>query len=207
MTLPTPQQAVSAGLRTSGSILQFAFAPSVGIAARDINKLGLDIQNFREPLERCITEVMIPSFAQNFAAEGRPEKWDPLADATIKIREREGQGSGPILNRTGALEQAATSRDIWTVTDTAATIQSLPQHVWYGNIHQAGAAGTKTRSVADVDKALREALRTGKRVSASRTSQEIPQRQFIMMQEEDEDAIEDIFVEWLTEKSRGAGFN
>lgn len=45
------------------------------------------------------------SLLRNFASEGRPDRWSPLAASTIKDRLRQGFGAGPILERTGALQR------------------------------------------------------------------------------------------------------
>lgn len=52
--------------------VQMFFTPSMGIMARRVDKLGLDIRSFREPLKRAIRNVVIPSIAENFAVGGRP---------------------------------------------------------------------------------------------------------------------------------------
>jgi len=63
--------------------------------------------------------------------------------------------------------------NIWTVTEVQAAILSLPDKIWYGNLHQAG-----TRSGAA----------------------NIPARQFAMLQSEDMDAIQIEFEIWLNER-------
>jgi phage gpG-like protein len=126
------------GLRT-GFTTQLEFSPSPAIIARDVNKFGMDIRSFREPLMRCIREVLIPSFQQNFAQGGRPP-WQALSDVTAELR-----GSAtPILIRSGRLRRTMGQQNIWTVTTEHAVIQSLPAHSWYGAIHQ---AGNRTKSV------------------------------------------------------------
>jgi phage gpG-like protein len=42
---------------------------------------------------------------RNFAAEGRPRRWPPLAETTIRDRERQGYGPGPILVRSGRMKR------------------------------------------------------------------------------------------------------
>lgn len=201
------------GVRMGGSYrITFEFRPSVEIIARDMYKLGLDIQSFRVPLERSIREVMIPSIRKNFQLEGRPEAWEPLALYTEQIR-----GSArPILYRTGALEKAATSFGIWKITKDSATVQRLPDNVWYGALHQEGYGslavrarqeltrlgfGTGPKSIQEYSNYLGKMAEGGGRVTKSA----IPQRKFILMQDEDADEIQEIFIEWMEDQVQQAG--
>lgn len=109
--------------------------PSVGIVAKDIERLGLDIRSFKEPLSRVVKMVMIPSIRKNFDAGGRPA-WEPLAEGTIKRRDN---SAWPILDETGKLRRKATQFNIWTITAGSATVRALPSDVFYGAFHQAGA--------------------------------------------------------------------
>jgi phage gpG-like protein len=113
---------------------------------------------------------MSPSFRQNFEQEGRPEPWAPLSDDTVERRGREGYGGGPILTRSGALKKTVQQLNIWTITRTDATINGLPPRVAYGMVHQQGGFGGGFG------------------------------RPFLVMQPEDEDAIELVFNEWVAER-------
>jgi phage virion morphogenesis protein len=79
---------------------------------------------------------------------------------------------GSTLVRTGTLKDSASSPGLWEISQTDALLPGLP--VWYGNLHQMGFEGT--------DRA-----------------HPIPARPFIMFQEEDVTAIEEVFVAWLTD--------
>lgn len=211
---------LTSGLRLDQGIMAFDFQPTIGILARAVDKLGLDIESFEEPLTRAVREVMIPSIDQNFASQGRP-RWEPLSEVTLAIRQREGSGN-KILQRTGRLREAATSLDIWDIDGERAVIKELPQDVWYGTIHQAGygsmggaitsqirkgasASEAARRVQSDLDARLREAMRTGTRVKA-RSAAPIPARPFVVIQPEDEERIVDVFDQWLGEKMGEAGF-
>jgi phage gpG-like protein len=211
-----PAQSVRRGLTADDQILSFVFQPTVGISARGIDRLGLDIRSFREPLKRAIQKVMIPSFQQNFDAEGRPERWADLSDVTLAIRDREGYGS-KILNRTGALRKVAGQLNIWTIGQETAVIRDLPDKVWYGKVQQAGfggsgggskmqaymkkAGGDARKAQKLLDNDLITAMRTGTTVGGGKRSvSEIPARPFIVLQEEDFDAIEKVFTDWLQER-------
>jgi len=203
------------GLRLDEGIFAFEFKPSIGILARDVDKLGIDIRSFREPLTRAIKQVMIPSFRQNFEEEGRPA-WEPLSEATEMLREREGT-SGPILRRSGKLKRVAQQLNIWSITTESATIRDLPPRVWYGKVHQAGVGGMGRQVKAEIAKAAKRGERispgeAGKRAmkqldkkllagSGGRgSSVNIPARPFIVFQDEDMDGVYEVFQRWLEER-------
>jgi phage gpG-like protein len=213
------------GLRLDEGLRTFEFHPSIGILARDIHKLGMDIRSFRQPLVRAIKRVMIPSFRENFDQEGRPA-WEPMSEATEMIRERDGT-SGPLLNRSGKLKRVAQQQNIWTVTKESASVRDLPSSVWYGKIQQ---AGTGSSMGSQIKAELTRAAKGGKRISQSEASRRvmsrldqklrtgkagaggsgrqanIPPRPFVMFQDEDIDAVYEVFQEWLDERARGAGW-
>lgn len=207
------------GLRLDEGIVSFAFSPSIGIMARDIDKLGLEIRSFKKPLEKAIGAVMIPSFRRNFDAGGRPS-WPPMAEATQTIRQEQGfGGAGDLLVRTGQLRMNMGYKSIWTVTDTSASIQDLPDRIWYGKIHQEGQGGIRTRvgkilkanpgmspgtaakrAMSSIDKDIL----SGK--AHTHTTSNIPARPFVMFQEEDMDAVYEVFQEWLGTLAAKAGW-
>lgn len=187
------------------SVPQLTFSPSVGIIARDIDKLGMDIRSFREPLKRAVQKVIIPSIQRNFEEEGRPS-WEPYSAATLEIRERMGEPVNKLLNKTGALQTQMSRYNIWTVNNNAAILLDIP--LWYGKLHQEGygrsmsssmkKTGSATQSLRNLNKGLRASIKAGTRVKATDFS--IPARPFVMLQEEDIPAIEHIFSEWLQER-------
>lgn len=188
--------------------------PSIVIAARDINKLGLDIQNWREALEESVLEVMMPSIAKNFMMEGRPVEWEPLALYTQKIR-----GSArPILYRTGSLERAATSFSIWTFSDTGATIKGLPAHVWYGAVHQegygsiwqkatklAGKGADRVDIMNLANQIFRQAGSAPGKYAKRESQIVIPQREFVLFQDDDIEDIQMIFANWMEDLADRVG--
>lgn len=211
MTVPSSRLS---GLRLDQGIASFEFKPSIGILARDIDRLGIDIRSFRDPLMRAIKTVMIPSFRQNFDSEGRPS-WEPMAEATEMLRERDGV-SGPLLNRTGKLKRVVQQQNIWTVTRESASIQDLPPRVWYGKVQQDGAGGMGRRVKREIAKAAKQGRRLspGQAASAAQKSLDrdilsgsagsgaanIPARPFVMFQDEDIDAVYQVFQDWLDER-------
>jgi phage gpG-like protein len=205
--------AIGAGLRFHRDlVVGWQLTPTIGLVARDIKKFGLDIRSFREPLERSIKKVVIPSIKKNFASGGRPT-WEPLAEATILLR----GSAGPVLVRTGALARGATQFNIWDVTETSAALRKLPPKVWYGLVHQEGiggfgkfmeaatgglGSGASARDIlAEAFRLLDEARGGPKGHRAVR----IPQRQFVMYQDDDEDDIQQIFLDWLIERASRVG--
>lgn len=163
-------------MATGQPILVLEFKPSLNVIKRDLNALGVDIRSFREPLKRCVQQVMIPSILANFDAEGRPP-WAPYADTTVEFHEMLNLDmSRALLNKTGALKRTATTLAVWTLTKESATFGGLPQSVWYGNLHQSGGKGGKG------PKGL------------------IPARPFVMFQDEDGDKIAEVFAKWLDER-------
>lgn len=202
----TISSAVFSGLGIRGDLTPtivptVMFFPTLGIAAGRIDKLGIDIRSFREPLHRAVKEVMVPSIRRNFDEGGRPA-WEPLSEFTLAMRTKAGTGD-QILVRSGKLRRKSTQINLWTITTTSAVIRDLPEEVWYGKVHQAGYGGLsateaskllKKRGVS-ITKAARKKTSPGKRLSP-----DIPARPFLVIQPEDETAIKAVFIKWLSER-------
>jgi len=192
----------------------WSFHPAPGIVAKDIERLGLDIRSFRVPLVRAIRLVMMPSIRKNFEQGGRPEPgWEPLAEYTIQVR----GDAWPILVRSGALKRTASSFNVWSITETTASIRQLPTRVWYGNIHQSGYGslmdvarrelGARAEPRDIQSRALQ--LFLGARPGRQQTKTVIPQREFALFQVQDIEAIQEIFADWMEERADrvGRGWN
>jgi phage gpG-like protein len=110
-------------------------------AAADLRDMADALKSFKDPLSEVVDKVMIPSIRRNFEEEGRP-KWKGLAAMTIYKRSNKkviSSGSThPILQDTKALLIAATSKRIWTITDSDATVTGLNDIVPYANFNQGG---------------------------------------------------------------------
>lgn len=203
------------GLGTAGNLTPdlvptVTFGPTLGITAGRIDKLGVDIRSYRVPLLQAIRSVMVPSIRRNFTTGGRP-KWDALSPDTAKIRSKLGyDGESPILVRTGTLARVASQINIWDITTTSAVIRDLPDKAWYGKVHQAGYEGHSMAALikkhgGDIDAANQEqndrinsALSGGESLAGqSRTSPTIPARPFLVIQDEDIDAMHEVFIAWL----------
>lgn len=212
--------------------LSWAFRPSVGIVAKDVQRLGLDIRSFKEPLTRIVKQVLIPSFRKNFKEGGRPA-WDPLAPNTIKARKYE---AWPILKRTGRLQKRATQFNIWSIGATTATIRALPADAFYGVYHQAGSEGAGGPGIVaelmshapgsiEANKLIQKFVPKAQKelgpnadpnhvhnraVGMLLDSEEhrgwhLPARPFVMYQDEDVPRMEAVFAEWMTERAIKVG--
>jgi len=215
--------------RKDSGILAFDFSPTIGILARDMDKMGVDIRSWRVPLTNAVRNVMIPSFRQNFESGGRPDHWQPLSESTVLIRSREGSGSTPLV-RSGALKRNMGYLTMWDITKDYAILKKLPDRVWYGAVQQAGygtmgaqiqtkikLAAKKGRKLStgeaakqvmsDIDTKLKTAMRTGKSVGSSADrAHPIPARPFVMFQDEDLPKIDDEFRKWIDMRVEAAGF-
>jgi phage gpG-like protein len=194
-------------IRFDFQITSFEFKPSLGIVTKSIE------------------DVMTISILENFMSGGRPP-WDSLAPTTVAKRQKENAGT-MILVRSGSLAEVASSKGIWSIGKTTATIRDLPEKVWYGKIHQGGYGGSqygagnwfkKYQNAArkslgpdedqqEVDKLAFKMFdkRLMSQGPAPKGAPSIPARPFAMFQEEDIDAIQNIFLDWLEEKVREAG--
>jgi len=187
------------------------FQPAPGIVAKDIDRLGIDIRSFREPLVKAIRTVMMPSIRKNFQVGGRPEPWQALAAYTVAKR----SATGPILVRSGNLARAASSFAIWSIGETSAAIKSMPSNVWYGNLHQAGygSIGDIARrqlgpgaTLQDIQERAME-LFMGATPAKKQTKVTIPQREFALFQQEDMEDIQEIFADWMEDRADRVGRN
>jgi phage gpG-like protein len=188
------------GLMAHRVSIDMSFEPSIGISAKKLDKLGLDIRSFREPLRRSVKQVMAPSIRMNFDVGGRPP-WEPLQQNTINRK----KGNASILIRTGALRRVAGQLNIWTITNNMALVADLPQSVWYGKVHQAGFGGGATKQVVRVKNIATGLYTEFEESNAEGGSGAIPARPFIVLQPEDVTKIEMVFAEWLDERIAAAG--
>lgn len=196
MAVPT-----GSGLRIDRAIPVFDVKPSIGLLATGYRKFSLDIRSFREPLKRSIQQVIAPSIVKNFDVGGRPDVWEPLSEYALDRRAREGFNDKPLV-KTGKLRRTMGQLNIWTITRESASIRDLPPNVWYGKVQNAGIGQFSTRIAAagGDTKAALEKLRGRETVGAH-----IPQRRFIMIQDEDVPKIEAVFQKWLAERWTASG--
>jgi len=120
--------------------IDFDFHPSMTSMAARTALFAADIRSFREPLNRSVREVMIPSIQENFDAEGRPP-WQELAEGTISQR----GAAHPILQRSGALRRAAIALARWAIDSESAVYIASSGPVAYAAIHQFGGGDIPAR--------------------------------------------------------------
>jgi phage gpG-like protein len=191
------------GLNIQGGLVmpRITFSPTIGIAAGRINKFGMNIKSFREPLKRSIQQVIIPSIRRNFDEGGRPA-WVPLADATIDLRmSLHGSSGGGPLVRSGELRRTMSQFNIWDVNDQRAILAHLPSKVWYGAIHQAGYGRmAKRTSKSKIRDYLTSLVDRAEDEGSKGLNVNIPARPFVVLQENDLDDIYQVFGDWLEER-------
>jgi len=92
------------------------------------------------PLMKNIAGIMADSTEENFKEEGRPDKWQELAEATIKHRKKTGHYPGKILQVEGQLALSVTTQ----YDNDSAVIGS---NLDYAAIHQLGGNAGKNKKV------------------------------------------------------------
>lgn len=183
------------GLKMSDQVplgkFSVTFEPSLAIFAGQINKLGLDIRSFKEPLTRAIREVMTKSIQANFDAGGRPLGWKPISEETPALRRNihHWEGGSPLV-QSGRLMKVVTQINFWTITDKTAVVQGFPDSVSYGRVHQEGYGGNEGLGLS----------KSGQLSGSGRPVAPIPRRRFLLLQDEDREAIKDVFGKWLDER-------
>ena len=160
----------------------------IGLLQRDIQGLANDLGRklrFRGALERMRDEVIRPSIDKNFEVGGRPEKWEPIFMASYISRksvkgsvsreeflELAGQKAGAKpLSDTGQLRAAAKAKARFHIASDSMTYGGWPQRRWFGAVHDLGLYDPP-----------------------------IPQRAFVLFQEEDKQHIYDITLEWVEDR-------
>lgn len=187
------------------------FVKGCFIYADRIDRLGMNIKSFKEPLKTSLNEVMVPAIQHNFESQGRPP-WKALSKKTIYNRLLEGYPRGPILQKSGRLKREATRKNIWTIQDNMLKIMLnyFDQKVPYAKYHQLGA---KFRESGVTIGHLRSSIETafGEHIATSITGSSathmnhpkaaiLPARPFFTITNDEEVEIYNIFVAWLTMK-------
>jgi phage virion morphogenesis protein len=145
----------------------------------DLREIGRDLSNMRTPLRESVHTVISPSIDANFEAGGRPP-WTPLSAGTTERRIRQGTGLR-ILQETGKLRRTATQFSRWEIGTEQAHISNWPDDV-------------KTRA----------AVAEGGTARSGRTRDvRVPARPFLLIQFEDANRIEEIFLDWMERRARG----
>ena len=133
-----------------------------------LKKAGRSLSNLSIPLKQS-GMLMMKSIDTNFKAQGRPAKWKALASSTIKARKK---GSSTILQDTGTLKNSITL-DVRGTKEVAigTSLIYAPTHN-FGRVSSKGGGGKTSTTV-------------------------IPQRKFLLFQNEDVKRIDKIFVDYI----------
>jgi len=143
----------------------------------DLREIGRDLSNMRTPLRESVQRVVIPSIDANFQAGGRPP-WQPLTAQTVERRVRQGTGT-KILQETGKLRQTATQFSRWEI-------------------------GTEEAHIANWPEGVKERARTAEYGAREwKSGRQIPPRPFLLIDDQDADKIEGIFLDWMERRARG----
>ena len=93
-----------------------------------------------KPLMKNIAGIFAYAAEDNFAEEGRPDKWQDLSKVTKKLREKKGKWPGQILQVSG---QLASSVNTYYDNDSAIIGSNLE----YAAIHQLGGQAGRNKKV------------------------------------------------------------
>ena len=111
---------------------------------QEVNQRLLELaqrgENLR-PLMKNIAGILAYSTEENFANEGRPDKWVDLAESTKKQRQKAGHYPGQILQVSG---QLASSISTYYDDDSAVIGSNLK----YAAIHQLGGKAGRKKTVS-----------------------------------------------------------
>ena len=103
-------------------------------------KVAVKAETLR-PLMKNIAGIMADATEENFSQQGRPDKWQELAESTIKKRKKAGHWPGQILQVEGRLATSITSQ-----YDNESAI--IGSNLDYAAIHQLGGQAGKNKSVS-----------------------------------------------------------
>lgn len=111
-----------------------------------VQQLATDTRHVERPL-RAAGVYMLGSIEKNFRAQGRPQKWQGLADSTLRRRRKgRGRGSARILIDTAAMKNAIGFRVNTEGVEVGLTkAQARRQHFGYPGGSGRGRARTPAR--------------------------------------------------------------
>ena len=186
---------------TNGAMISYDVKGDEKVKAL-LKRAGNKAKDLKVPLKRCGI-LMLRSIDKNFRAEGRPTRWAPLSPMTIAMRRKKGRGA-KILQDTGMGKGSITYEVISNQKVQIGTRRD------YMRIHQEG--GSIKIPARDIYPVKAKALhwvdpKTGEDVFAMHVHQDermakIPQRKFLLFQEDDKKNIVNIFTEYLEEITR-----
>jgi phage gpG-like protein len=113
---------------------------------RRVKKIAKNAQDTERPL-RAASVLMLGSFEKTFRAQGRPTKWQKLADSTLARRRKgKGKGSARILIDKGLLKNSHSYRLTGRGSEIGTNkIQGPRQHFGYPGKTGRGRSKTPAR--------------------------------------------------------------
>ena len=186
---------------TNGALISYEIKHDEKVKAL-LKKAGDKAKDLRIPLKRCGI-LMLSSIDKNFREEGRPTRWAPLSPMTLAMRRKEGKGA-KILQDTGHGKGSI----VYEVVSNQKV--QIGTNLGYMKIHQEGGSikipprdiyPVKARVLHWVDPGTGEDVFAMHVHQKARTAK-IPQRKFLLFQEEDKKNIVSIFTEYLEEITR-----
>jgi len=184
---------------TNGALISYEIKNDEKVKAL-LKKAGNKAKDLRIPLKRCGI-LMLRSIDKNFRAEGRPKRWAPLSPMTIAMRRKEGKGA-KILQDTGHGKGSIVYK---VVSNQKAQIGT---NLGYMKIHQEGGSiKIPARDIYPVKAKALHFVIGGEDIFVKHVHQKarivkIPQRKFLLFQEEDKKNIVKVFTEYLEEITR-----
>ena len=103
---------------------------------QDVVKRSSDLK----PLMKNIASIFASAAEDNFAEEGRPDKWQDLSKVTKKLREKKGKWPGQILQVSGQLASSVN-----TYYDNGSAV--IGSNLEYAAIHQLGGQAGRNKKV------------------------------------------------------------
>jgi phage gpG-like protein len=103
---------------------------------RRLSEFGRKVSDL-SPVFKDFGTYMLRSIDRNFAAQGRPRRWQALAASTVRQRLAQGYGAAPILQRTRKLRtsfKVKYTKTTMSITNTARSKRGFP----YFQVHQDG---------------------------------------------------------------------
>ena len=186
---------------TNGALISYEIKNDEKVKAL-LKKAGNKTKDLKVPLKRCGI-LMLSSIDKNFRAEGRPKRWAPLSPMTIAMRRKEGK-EAKILQDTGRGKNSI----VYKVVSNQKV--QIGTNLGYMKIHQEG--GSIKIPARDIYPVRARVLHwvdpnTGEDIFAMHVHQKermakIPQRKFLLFQEDDKKNIVNIFTEYLEEITR-----
>ena len=136
-----------------------------------LQQLALDSRRVEPPL-KAAGQVAVHSIQMNFQAQGRPQKWTPLAPRTLARRRRgKGRGGPRILIDTARLKNSINAK---LVSGPGVAVGT---NVIYARRQHSGYPGGKGRGLSKT-----------------------PARPFMLLQPEDIESIDRIFVRHISKR-------